>query len=67
MKIVYRKSALGDLESIRSYIARDNPDAARRVVERIEQPRADYRIFRIQGGLGRAGSGFYRCLGCPTS
>jgi plasmid stabilization system protein ParE len=45
MKIVYGKSALRDLELIRAYIARDNPNAARRVVERIEQVAGRLEIF----------------------
>jgi toxin ParE1/3/4 len=36
MKVVYLKPALRDLEVIRNYIARDDADAARRVVAQIE-------------------------------
>ena len=37
MKLVYARSALRDLETIHSYIARDNPEVARRVIARIEE------------------------------
>lgn len=37
MKLRYSRGALADLEEIFSYIARDNPRAAARLVERIER------------------------------
>jgi plasmid stabilization system protein ParE len=37
MKVVYLKSALKDLAAIRAYIGREDAEAARRVVTRIEQ------------------------------
>jgi toxin ParE1/3/4 len=37
MKLRYSRGALADLEEIFSYIARDNPWAAARLVERIER------------------------------
>jgi toxin ParE1/3/4 len=36
MKLRYGRGALSDLEDIFAYIAADNPDAAARLVERIE-------------------------------
>ena len=36
MRVVYLRSALADLAAIRSYIGRDDEEAARRVVARIE-------------------------------
>jgi toxin ParE1/3/4 len=36
MRVVYLRAALRDLEVIRSYIERDDRDAARRIVGRIE-------------------------------
>jgi toxin ParE1/3/4 len=35
MRIVWSPEATADLAQLREYIARDNPDAAQRVVERI--------------------------------
>jgi toxin ParE1/3/4 len=37
MRVRYTPSALGDIEALFSFIARDNPHAAARVVERIER------------------------------
>jgi toxin ParE1/3/4 len=37
MKVRYERGALADLEEIFAYIARDNPEAAARLVGRIEQ------------------------------
>jgi toxin ParE1/3/4 len=37
MKLRYARGALSDLDEIFSYIARDNPPAAARLVTRIEQ------------------------------
>ena len=37
MKLRYARGALSDLDEIFSYIARDNPTAAARLVTRIEQ------------------------------
>ncbi|MBX9776386.1 MAG: type II toxin-antitoxin system RelE/ParE family toxin [Xanthobacteraceae bacterium] len=36
MKVVYLKSALRDLAAIRTYVGRDDEQAARRVIIRIE-------------------------------
>jgi toxin ParE1/3/4 len=52
MEIIWRRSALNDLESIREFIADDNPEAAQRVSAAIEaavNPIADH------PNLGRAG------------
>ncbi len=40
MKLRYERGALYDLDEIFSYIARDNPEAAARLVARIEQTAA---------------------------
>jgi toxin ParE1/3/4 len=40
MKLRYERGALADLDEIFAYIARDNPDAAARLVARIEQAAA---------------------------
>ena len=37
MKLRYARGALADLDEIFSYVARDNPQAAARLVDRIEQ------------------------------
>jgi toxin ParE1/3/4 len=37
MKLRYARGALADLDEIFSYVARDNPKAAARLVDRIEQ------------------------------
>ena len=37
MKICWSPTAIGDLESIRAYIARDNPAAARKIAQRIKE------------------------------
>jgi toxin ParE1/3/4 len=37
MKVVYNRGALRDLEGIRNYIARDNRQAAIKVIARIEE------------------------------
>ena len=52
MRIICRRTALNDLESIREFIAQDNPQAATRVHAAIRaavDPLADY------PNLGRAG------------
>ena len=40
MKLRYERGALADLEEIFAYIARDNREAAARLVDRIEQAAA---------------------------
>jgi toxin ParE1/3/4 len=65
MKIVYGKSALRDLESIRAYIARDNPNAARRVVERIEQVAGRLENFPYSGRPGPRGVRLLSVPGLP--
>ncbi len=52
MRIIWRRAALNDLESVREFIAQDNPQAAARVHAAIRaavDPLADY------PNLGRAG------------
>jgi toxin ParE1/3/4 len=65
MKIVYGKSALKDLESIHVYIARDNPDAARRVVERIVQVTGRLENFPYSGRPGPRGVRLLSVPGLP--
>jgi toxin ParE1/3/4 len=52
MEIIWRASALNDLEAIREFIAQDNPHAAARVLTAIRD--AVERLAR-HPGLGRAG------------
>jgi toxin ParE1/3/4 len=52
MEIVWRASALNDLEAIREFIAQDNPPAAARILTSIRV--AVDRLGR-HPGLGRAG------------
>ena len=52
MEIIWRRSAVNDLDAIREFIAEDNPEAAQRVAAAIEaavDPLADH------PELGRAG------------
>jgi toxin ParE1/3/4 len=65
MKIVYGKGALKDLEAIQTYIARDNPDAARRVVERIEQAARRLENFPYSGRPGPRGIRLLSVPGLP--
>ena len=65
MKIVYGKGALRDLESIRTYIARDNPDAARRVLGRIEQVANRLENFPYSGRSGPRGVRLLSVPGLP--
>jgi toxin ParE1/3/4 len=65
MKIAYGKSALKDLEAIRIYIARDNPDAARRVIERIEQATSRLESFPYSGRPGPRGIRLLSVSGLP--
>jgi toxin ParE1/3/4 len=56
MKILYLRSALKDLQDIRTYIARENPVAAERVVARIAQAASRLENFPYSGRSGRRGS-----------
>jgi toxin ParE1/3/4 len=62
MKLVYARSALRDLESIHSYIARGDPEAARRVIARIE--RCTGRLEQLPYS-GRPGPRGIRLLSVP--
>jgi toxin ParE1/3/4 len=63
MKIIYLRSALQDLESIRKYISQDNPLAAERVVARIQQSTARLQWFPYSGRPGPDGT---RILTVPS-
>ncbi|MBI2714665.1 MAG: type II toxin-antitoxin system RelE/ParE family toxin [Rhizobiales bacterium] len=55
MKVVYLRGALRDLEAIRAYIAQDDPDAARRVVARIERSIGRLATLPLSGRTGPRG------------
>jgi toxin ParE1/3/4 len=65
MKVVYVRAATRDLESIRNYIARDNPEAARRVVARIEQTANRLESFPYSGRPGPRGIRLLSVAGLP--
>ncbi len=52
MKVIWFKSAILDLKSVRDYITQDNPQAAQQVVQRIKD-----KVFLLseQPGIGRPG------------
>lgn len=52
MRLRWLPEALDDLREIHDYIARDNPEAARRVIEKI---RREVEILRSQPEVGRPG------------
>ncbi|MGH7037059.1 MAG: type II toxin-antitoxin system RelE/ParE family toxin [Stellaceae bacterium] len=52
MEIIWRRAALRDLESLRTFIAQDNPQAAARVARAI---RAAVERLAEHPNLGRAG------------
>jgi plasmid stabilization system protein ParE len=52
LRVVYRRRALADLEQIHSFIAKENPVAARRVVERIGQALRRLESFPYSGRPG---------------
>jgi toxin ParE1/3/4 len=54
MRVVLRRSALADLESIHAYIAADNPEAARKIVRRIRDRLRKMAALEF-GELGRPG------------
>jgi toxin ParE1/3/4 len=64
-KIVYHRSALRDLEAIHSYIAKDNLDAADRVVARIKQATARLEGFPFSGRPGPRGVRLLSVTGLP--
>jgi toxin ParE1/3/4 len=53
LRIVYRRRALADIESIFRYIAKDNPAAARSVVARIVQALHRLERFPKSGRIGQ--------------
>jgi toxin ParE1/3/4 len=65
MKVVYHRSALRDLESIHKFIARDNPEAANRVVVRIRQAASRLENFPYSGRLGPRGIRLLSVTGLP--
>ena len=65
MKLVYGKSALRDLETIRNYIAKENPEVARRVVARIAQAARRLETFPYSGRPGPKGIRLLSVTGLP--
>jgi addiction module RelE/StbE family toxin len=53
MKIRWSPTAISDLASIRAYISRDNPAAARRVASRIKKSVNRLVDFPLSGRAGR--------------
>ncbi len=53
MKIRWSPTAVSDLESIRDYIARDSPSAARKVANRIKESINRLVNFPLSGRAGR--------------
>jgi addiction module RelE/StbE family toxin len=53
MKIRWSPTAVSDLESIREYIARDSPSAARKVANRIKESVNRLCNFPLSGRAGR--------------
>jgi toxin ParE1/3/4 len=65
MKVVYVRGALKDLETIRAYIAQDNPEAARRVIARIGQSASRLETFPYSGRQGPRGIRLLSVPGLP--
>jgi toxin ParE1/3/4 len=65
MRVLYLRGALRDLEAIHTYIARDNPDAARKVVARIEQAARRLENFPYSGRAGPRGIRLLSVSGLP--
>ncbi len=53
MKILWSPTAISDLESIRDYIAKDNPTTARKVAARIKEAINRLASFPLSGRVGR--------------
>ena len=53
MKVRWSPTAVSDLESIRDYIARDSPSAARKVANRIKESVNRLSNFPLSGRAGR--------------
>jgi addiction module RelE/StbE family toxin len=49
--IIWSQRSLADLEAIEAYIARDNPAAARRLVQKIVQRADRLHAFPLSGGI----------------
>jgi toxin ParE1/3/4 len=62
MKIIYHRGALRDLQTIRSYIARDDPEAASKVVSRIEK---SISLLEKAPHIGRPGPRGARLISVP--
>ncbi len=65
MKVIYHKGALGDLNSIFAYIAKDDPKAAARVIDRIRQVGDLLATSPFLGRPGRRGARFLSIGGLP--
>ncbi|MEI9805332.1 MAG: type II toxin-antitoxin system RelE/ParE family toxin [Pseudolabrys sp.] len=65
MKVIYLRGALRDLEAIRSYIAQENPDAAGKVVDRIEQAIARLDVLPLSGRPSLNGTRLLSVPGYP--
>jgi addiction module RelE/StbE family toxin len=53
MKIRWSPTAVSDLESIREFIAKDNPSAARKIANRIKESVKRLINFLLSGRAGR--------------
>jgi len=53
VKILWSPTAISDLESIRDYIAKDSPQAARKVAVRIREAADRLATFPLSGRTGR--------------
>lgn len=65
MKLVYLKPALRDLAAIRNYIGREDEDAARRVIARIEHSVERLSNFPYSGRPGPQGIRLLSIPGLP--
>jgi len=53
MNVRWSPTAIADLQSIRDYIAQDNPAAARKVAQRIKEASTRLSSFPLSGRIGR--------------
>lgn len=53
MKVCWSPTAVADLQSIRDYIAKDSPTAARKLSQRIEDAVRRLESFPLSGRAGR--------------
>jgi toxin ParE1/3/4 len=65
MKLIYHKGALRDLNSVFAYIAKDDTNAAARVVDRIRQVAELLAASPFLGRPGRRGARFLSVAGLP--